>query len=78
MGSFATKHVFDMSEAELAQYEDILNEETIDIFNFITGKQDVPEHIDTPVLKQLQAYCMENPLGTTPEEYAAAKPMMSN
>jgi succinate dehydrogenase flavin-adding protein (antitoxin of CptAB toxin-antitoxin module) len=43
MGSFAARHVYDMSEEDLRQYEDILNEETIDIFNLITGKIELPE-----------------------------------
>jgi succinate dehydrogenase flavin-adding protein (antitoxin of CptAB toxin-antitoxin module) len=32
-----------MSEEELFQYEQILNQETLDIFNYITAKDEVPE-----------------------------------
>ena len=32
-----------MSEEELFQYEQILNQETLDIFNYITAKNEVPE-----------------------------------
>jgi len=73
MGTFAERHVWEMSEADLAMYEDILNEETIDIFNFITEKEASPPHLDNAVMARLQAWCASGPLGSTPEEYAAAK-----
>ena len=43
LGNFATDFVMDMDELELAEYERILSEETIDIYNYVTGKDPVPE-----------------------------------
>ena len=73
MGTFAERHVWSMSDAELQQYEAILNEETIDIFNFITKKEAVPTKLDGEVMSSIQSWCSSGPLGTTPEEYAAQK-----
>lgn len=42
LGTFAEKHVGELDPEQLVQYEDVLNQETIDIFNYITMKQDVP------------------------------------
>ena len=45
--------------AECDAYEEILNCETIDIFNFITGKDPIPPRLDTDVLSGVQ----ESPIG---------------
>ena len=73
LGTFAEHHVWQMNEADLAMYEDIINEETIDIFNFMTEKEEVPPHLCNHVMSRLQEWCASGPLGNTPEEYAAAK-----
>lgn len=79
LGSWAAQHVMALSAAELAQYEDILNEETIDIFNYVSGKSPLPERLDTPVMKRLQEYCFSSPLGkASVEGFAANKKFMSN
>ncbi|ETV99511.1 hypothetical protein, variant [Aphanomyces invadans] len=43
MGRWASENVWTLTADELQQYEDILNRETIDIFNFISGKDEIPE-----------------------------------
>ncbi|OQR83814.1 hypothetical protein THRCLA_23121, partial [Thraustotheca clavata] len=63
LGRWASENVMSLSNEELRQYEDILNRETIDIFNFISGKDTVPPEIDTPMMKRLQDYCKTSPLG---------------
>ncbi|GMF20909.1 unnamed protein product [Phytophthora lilii] len=79
LGRWASEHVMQLSPQELQQYEDILNEETIDIFNYISGKSPVPEKLDTPMIKRLQAYCLTSPLGKASlEGFAENKKFMSN
>ena len=73
LGSWAAENVASLSKEDCDAYEHILNCETIDIFNFITGKDPVPPRLDTPVMKRLQDYCASAPLGTDPEGYATAK-----
>ena len=43
LGSWADKHVPDLPEAQLVEFERILNQETIDIYNFMSGGAAVPE-----------------------------------
>ena len=43
LGTFASKFVMGMSSAELVEYEAILNHETLDIFNYITNRGDIPQ-----------------------------------
>lgn len=73
LGTWATQHVASLTTNECDEYEAILNCETIDIFNFITGKDPVPPSLDTPMMARLQAYCRENPVGTSTSSYADAK-----
>lgn len=79
LGSWASKNVMALSAEELQQYEDILNQETIDIFNYISGKDAIPAHIDTPIMKRLQEYSFGSPLGkASVEGFEANKKYMSN
>lgn len=73
LGSFAAVHVKDMSQSELDEFEDVLREETIDVFNFVTGKQTIPTHLaENSVLKRLQDYAKKYTINS-PESYAEAK-----
>lgn len=79
LGSWASNNVMQLTPEELAQYEDILNQETIDIFNYISAKDEIPEHLQTPMMDRLQAYCRSSPLGKASiESFAANKKYMSN
>ena len=62
-----------LSSKDCDDYEQIVNCETIDIFNFINGKDEIPPRLDTPVMRRLQDYCASAPLGTDPEGYETAK-----
>ena len=73
MGSWAAENVPRLNEMELNYYEIMLDEETIDIFNFITCKDPLPDHlIGNPVMKMLQDYAVRTKL-SDPEDYAAIK-----
>ncbi|KAG7390258.1 hypothetical protein PHYPSEUDO_008396 [Phytophthora pseudosyringae] len=79
LGRWASQNVMRLASDELQQYEDILNEETIDIFNYISGKSPVPGRLDTPMMKRLQAYCLTSPLGkASVHGFAENKKFMSN
>ncbi|OWZ18048.1 hypothetical protein PHMEG_0007919 [Phytophthora megakarya] len=79
LGRWASQNVMQLSNDELKQYEDILNEETIDIFNYISGKSSVPERLNTPMMKRLQEYCLSSPLGkASVEGFEENKKFMSN
>jgi succinate dehydrogenase assembly factor 2 len=63
LGSWAAENVGGLSEAEMDQYEAILNMETIDIFNVINGRQDAPPDADNPILARLREYANNSPFG---------------
>ena len=73
LGTWAVENVAKLTEDECDQYEVILNCETIDIFNFITGKDPVPPSLDNSVMDRLQEFCRTSPLGINPTAYADKK-----
>ena len=69
LGSWAAENVFSLTEEEMNQYEDLLNQETIDIFNLINKKIDpLPPHLDTKIMKRLQDYAYGKPFGSSSED----------
>lgn len=79
LGTWATENVMEMSESELKEYEDILNQETLDIYNMITKQMEVPEELDGQVMKKLQEFAVSSPIGTAdPKKYSEIKEKMSN
>jgi len=63
MGSWAAKHLADLSDAQLKEYERLLNRETIDIYNYITGKDTPPAELEGPVLESIRTFVASSPLG---------------
>jgi succinate dehydrogenase assembly factor 2 len=79
LGSWATRFVPELTSPQLDEYERILNRETLDVFNMVTGKDAVPEELAGEVMDMLQSYAASSPLGkASVEGYAKIKPMMSN
>lgn len=69
----------DLSDEKVAQFVDILEQETVDTYNFLTGREEVPEELRTPVMQRLMAYAAGSPLGkASPEDYAKMKSVFSN
>ena len=60
LGSWAKENVSNLSEDELTQFETILQEETIDLYNFVSGKDPLPDHLKAlPVMAQLTKYAQQ-------------------
>eukprot|EP00511_Aplanochytrium_stocchinoi_P007219 CAMPEP_0204843966 /NCGR_PEP_ID=MMETSP1346-20131115/48284_1 /ASSEMBLY_ACC=CAM_ASM_000771 /TAXON_ID=215587 /ORGANISM="Aplanochytrium stocchinoi, Strain GSBS06" /LENGTH=152 /DNA_ID=CAMNT_0051983191 /DNA_START=720 /DNA_END=1178 /DNA_ORIENTATION=- len=79
MGSWAEDNVLSLTEDELQQYENIINLETLDIYNLVTKQMPVPDGLDGPVLKRLQEYALSSPAGIAdPKKYSEIKKKMSN
>jgi len=53
LGGFAKAHARELSEEEFVQFETLLEEKDHDIYDWITGAQDVPKEFDTPLFKKL-------------------------
>ena len=56
LGQFARAHIAEFSAAELDQYERLLQAGDNDIYDWVSGKADVPADVDTPVLRKLLAF----------------------
>lgn len=56
LGRFARAHLDRFGAAELDQYEKLLEAGDNDIFDWISGRADVPAEQDTPVLRQLMRF----------------------
>lgn len=79
LGSWATDNVMNLTETECVQYENILNCETLDIYNMITAQMPIPPLLQTPMMKRLQDYAASQPIGAAdPTMYARIKEKMSN
>ena len=58
LGTFAKEHVPQFSDAECKEYEQILEMETVDIFNLLLERDDAPAELqNSGVLQQLRNYC---------------------
>jgi antitoxin CptB len=56
MGRFADAHIGEMSDAELDQYESLLEVPDHDLYVWVTGEVDIPAIYDTAVMKRLRAF----------------------
>lgn len=55
MGSFAKKYVPDFDRDELAAYEELLQENDPNLYNWIIGKEAAPDHVPADMLHRIQA-----------------------
>ncbi len=56
LGSFADKNLQGFSEEELEQYEEILQQNDPDLYNWITGKQETPANVVSDVFNLLKSH----------------------
>ncbi len=56
MGRFADAEIGIMSEADLDEFERLIEVPDRDLFRWITGESDTPENYDTPVFRRLKAF----------------------
>jgi succinate dehydrogenase assembly factor 2 len=77
LGTWAHENVPGLQGDELDQFEDFVNMETIDIYNVITLRLDVPEEMKRGgegVVERIQLWARSSPLGKAdPETYKKVK-----
>lgn len=78
LGTWACDYVPTLTTDELDQFEKFVNMETIDIYNVITLRLDVPEEMKRPdgqgVVERIQEWARSSPLGKAdPAEYKRVK-----
>jgi succinate dehydrogenase flavin-adding protein (antitoxin of CptAB toxin-antitoxin module) len=68
LGTWAAKYVPSLTEPELAQYEALLNRETLDLYNYVTGREAPPPELAGPLLDGIVAFVKGQPLGRASQE----------
>ncbi|KAL7489031.1 hypothetical protein ACHAW6_014597 [Cyclotella cf. meneghiniana] len=73
LGTWANQHVPTLTGEELDQFEKFVNLETIDIYNVLTLRTDVPEDMksggrEKSVVERIQEWAKESPLGKADRE----------
>lgn len=53
VGGYASHALAHMDEAELVEFERILDENDIDLMNWLLEKEPYPDHLDGPVMQDL-------------------------
>jgi antitoxin CptB len=56
LGSFANRHVPEFSEDELVMYDELLHHSDPDLYNWITGREEVPANFVNPVIEKFLAH----------------------
>ncbi len=56
MGRFADAQLAELSDAELGDFEALMEAPDRDIFGWLTGEVDIPPAYDTPVFRKILAF----------------------
>ena len=56
LSGYLKAHMDTMSDSELGDFQALLVAKDHDIYDWITGKADVPEEFDTPLLAKLRRF----------------------
>ena len=56
IGMFARDHLADMSDSDVAEFEQLLDVPDQELYAWIVGRTAVPANYDGPVMTRLQAY----------------------
>ncbi len=61
IGGFAKRHLDAMSEDEIELFEAIIEENEVDLYNWLTGKAAVPTRLDNAVMRRLLSFRLTDP-----------------
>lgn len=56
LGRFADRHIADLSDAELTEFENLMDVPDGELLAWLTGEAAVPELQDGPLFRQLRAF----------------------
>jgi len=59
MGRFADAHIGDLSDAELDQYEQLLDVQEHDLLAWIIGQREIPADQDTPMFRRVRDFHLQ-------------------
>lgn len=55
-GGFADKYLASLSPEQVDRFEALIQETDNDLFNWVTGKLEVPAHLDHDVMRMIQEF----------------------
>ena len=61
LGSFADRYLDGLSADQLERYDTLLGHGDPDLYNWMTGHEPVPEHVDSDVVRLLMAHTYSIP-----------------
>ena len=73
LGTWAHRHVPSLSSSHLDLFEDLVNMDSIDLYNILTLRQPMPEDMDNEVTRGIVEWVEKNPLKGGPEDYKTVK-----
>lgn len=56
LGGFADAHLAALTEAEIAEFERLLDASEHDVFAWISGERETPAEIDTPFFRRVKTF----------------------
>lgn len=56
LGTFAERHLDTMNDAQLDKYDDLIRNQDLDLYDWITGRQSVPAEHDHDVMALLKEF----------------------
>lgn len=56
LGRFADAHIGELSEAEVDEFEQLIDAQDHDVFSWISGENPVPAAYDTPIYRRVKAF----------------------
>lgn len=86
LGTWADKFLHTLSNDQLIEYEVFLNSETVDLFNIVNGRMEIPAHLYPPsipkeeaLVEKIRDWASQSPLGkASMRDYETIKKIMSN
>jgi len=61
LGRFAERHVPTMSDEQLGLFAAILTETDLDLYNWITGREPLPDRLKQPVMAEIISFNSKSP-----------------
>jgi succinate dehydrogenase assembly factor 2 len=76
LGSWASKNLKNLSNNDLLKYQNFVNEDTVDIYNYLTKTKKVESNLDEKLINRIINDTKKEI--NTPKKYSLVKEVMSN
>tara|TARA_B100000524_G_scaffold345473_1_gene244141 strand:+ start:337 stop:651 length:315 start_codon:yes stop_codon:yes gene_type:complete len=76
LGSWASKNLKNLSNNDLLKYQNFVNEDTVDIYNYLTKTKKVESNLDKKLINRIINDTKKEI--NTPKKYSLVKEVMSN